>query len=140
MSGKKEILDESIVVPAGVKRGCRSAAAITPVSADDSHLAAPAAVAIARPRRKKKTPDAARQVFADGAALAAQTLVELLNHTGGDVRLRAANSILDRALGKPEQGHKMEAEGSSATAVVVVRAGGGDDGPGSHFPGNDDVG
>ncbi len=72
-----------------------------------------------REQKPGKGPDT-DEIFAAGAARAAQALVELLEHPGGEVRLRAANSILDRALGKAESGRRAEAEGP---AVVLVRQG-----------------
>ena len=61
---------------------------------------------------------------------AAERLVELLASDDGNIALKAANSILDRVHGKPEQAHKLEGlEGMRAVVLIKdLRGGGGADG------------
>lgn len=71
------------------------------------------------PSGRPKMPKELREFFIAKSIPAAEKLAELLNDKDKKIALQAANSILDRAYGKPQQGHSMEGNGLGGTVVLI---------------------
>ena len=71
------------------------------------------------PGGRKAMPKELKEFLAGHTLDAAKKLVALLDDKDPNVALKAANSIIDRVHGKPEQSHKVEGEGLSQTVIVV---------------------
>ena len=72
--------------------------------------------------RPKDTPEMkeAKELLRSNSLQAVKTLVELMNHSDNEkIRREAADSILDRAIGKPTQSHALE-DGEGKTVVPVI--------------------
>ena len=71
------------------------------------------------PGGKKAMPKELKEYLAGKTMEAAQKLVDLLKSKDENIVLKAANSILDRVHGKPEQAHKVEGDGLGRIVVVI---------------------
>ncbi|UQZ90848.1 hypothetical protein C4J81_17185 [Deltaproteobacteria bacterium Smac51] len=72
------------------------------------------------PGGRPAIPDAVKAFFAENTMKAAEKLVELINDNDPSIAMRACVAVLDRALGKPDQSHKLES-GDTTPTIVVVR-------------------
>lgn len=70
------------------------------------------------PTGKRGIPPEVREVFKSASYSAACKLVELLDHEDASIALKAANSILDRAIGTPTQSHRLV---GNSEMVVMIR-------------------
>lgn len=68
---------------------------------------------------------AAQKLFLQHAEEARDVLLEIMRDTSAEppVRLKAANDILDRALGKPTQQHNVSSENEGQTVNLTVLQG-----------------